>query len=270
MCRLINSRIYCKEKIALVAPFSGAETLHKPFNPYLFHLRASYQDEAAKMVESLATLHITRVALLYQDDAFGRDGLAGFDRTLKALKLAPLVVAKYSRKDLKVDAAVRDIVATKPQAVLMACTPSACANFIKQVRETGARPQFLMLSNVSSGEFFHSLGDDGRGIGVMQVMPYARDVAASVTREFQRVRKGMANPPPESYAALEGFVAAKLLAEGLRRAGPNPTRQKLVSALEGIRNLDLGGVTVSYSPSEHEGSSFVELIVVGKNGAILR
>jgi branched-chain amino acid transport system substrate-binding protein len=259
-----------KAKIPLIAPFSGAATLHKPFNPYVFHLRASYQDEAAKMVESLATLQIKRVAVLYQDDPFGKDGLAGFQRHLQARLLAPLVVAKYDRKDLKIDAAVRDIAAANPQAVLMACTPSACADFIKEMRKTTARPQFLMLSNVNSSEFFSSLGEEGRGIGVMQVMPYPRDVGAPVTREFQRVLKGMANPPRASYAVLEGFVAAKLLVEGLRRAGPNPTRQKLVAALEAMHELDLGGVNIGYSATDHDGSRFVELVVVGKNGAIWR
>ena len=259
-----------KAKVALVAPFSGAQSLRKPFNPYVFHLRASYQDEAAKMVESLATLQIKKVAVLYQDDSFGRDGLAGFERSLDARKLKTLLVAKYDRKDLKVDRAVEAIAATNPQAVLMACTPSACVDFIKQMHKRGLQPQFILLSNVNSDEFFKSLGKDGRGVGVMQVMPFPRDVGASVTREFQKVLKGMANPPPASYATLEGFVAAKLLAEGLRRTGPNPTRQKLISALEAMREVDLGGVTVAYSPTDHEGSSFVELIVVGKNGVFWR
>ncbi len=259
-----------KAKVALVAPFSGAQSLRLPFNPYVFHLRASYQDEAAKMVESLVTLHIKKVAILYQDDSFGKDGLSGFERNLDIRKLKPLVVAKYDRKDLKVNRAVEAIAAVNPQAVLMACTPSACSDFIKQMRKKGLQPQFIMLSNVNSDEFFKSLGPDGRGVGVMQVMPYPRDAGASVTREFQKVLKGMANPPPASYATLEGFVAAKLLAEGLRRAGPNPTRAKLITALETIRDFDLGGVTVSYSPTDHEGSGFVELIVVGKNGVFWR
>lgn len=257
-------------KVALVAPFSGAQSLHHPFNPYVFHLRASYQDEAKKMVESLATLQISKVAVLYQDDAFGRDGLEGFRRSLDTHKLTPLITAKYDRKDLDVGPAVAEIAAARPQAVMMACTPSACADFIRQMRKRGSQPQFLMLSNVNSEEFFRSLGEEGRGIGVMQVMPYPRDVGAMVVREFQRVLKGMPHPPPASYAALEGFVAAKLLAEGLRRAGPAPTREKLVRALEQMREIDLGGVHVGYAPADRRGSQFVELTIIGKNGVIWR
>ncbi|HYD59649.1 MAG TPA: ABC transporter substrate-binding protein [Noviherbaspirillum sp.] len=259
-----------KEKVALVAPFSGAQSLHQPFNPYVFHLRASYQDEAEKMAESLATLQITKVAILYQDDAFGRDGLEGFRRSLDARRLAPLATATYDRKKLDVAPAVAAITAVRPQAVMMACTPSACADFIKQMRQRGEQPQFLMLSNVNSEEFFRSLGETGRGIGVMQVMPYPKDVGAAAVREFQRVLKEMRNPPPASYAALEGFIAAKLLGEGLRRAGPAPTREKLLRALEQMQDVDLGGVRVGYAPMDRRGSRFVELTIIGKNGVIWR
>ncbi len=101
-------------------------------------------------------------------------------------------------------------------------------------------------------------------------MPYPKNYGAGAAREFQSVLKGMAKPPPASYSTFEGFVAAKLLTEGLRRAGPNPTRQKLVAALETLRNFDLGGVRVSYSPTDHDGSNFVEMIMIGKHGSILR
>jgi branched-chain amino acid transport system substrate-binding protein len=257
------------EKVPMIAPFSGGQSLHQPFNPYLFNLRASYQAETAKMIELFGSLGIKKVAILYQDDSFGRDGLAGFQSNLAAHKLSALVTADYDRKDLKVDKAVNAIAAANPQAVLMACTPSACADFVKQMHKKGAHPAFMMLSNVSSETFFESLGDDGRGVSVMQVMPYPKDFAAAATREFQSVLKGMPKPPPSSYSTFEGFVAAKLLTEGLRRAGPNPTRPKLIAALETIRDYDLGGVRVSYSPTNHDGLKFVEMIMIGKHGAIL-
>ncbi|MFZ6768848.1 ABC transporter substrate-binding protein [Undibacterium sp. Di26W] len=259
-----------KYRIPLIAPFSGALSLHQPLQPYVFNLRASYRDEAAKMVDSLADLQIRQIAILHQDDSFGKDGLNGFVNKLGERKLQAAVIAKYDRKDMKLDAAVAQIAATTPQAVLMACTPSACADFIRQMQKTGQKPRFLMLSNVNSDEFFKSLGDNGRGIGVMQVMPYPRDFGIPVVRELQKVLKSIKNPPPLSYAVLEGFVAAKLMAEALRRAGNRPDTQKLSQALENMRQVDLGGVQVSYSAKDHDGSHFVELTIVGKNGAILR
>lgn len=258
------------EKAPMIAPFSGAQSLRKSFNPYLFHLRASYEDETAKIIDSIKVLSLSKVAILYQDDAFAREAVAGFEKHLAARKMKALVHAKYERKDLNIDSALKQIVAVDPQAVLMACTASVCVDFIRQMHKKGYNPRFLMLSNVSSGSFFKALGEDGRGVGVTQVMPYPKDLSATVTREFQRVLKGMPNPPPLSYSTLEGFVAAKLLAEGLRRAGPNPTREKLIAAMEKMRDLDLGGIKISYSPSNHDGSKFVELVVVGINGSIQR
>ncbi|MFZ6845254.1 ABC transporter substrate-binding protein [Undibacterium sp. RuTC16W] len=258
------------EKIPMIAPFSGAQVLHQPLNPYLFHLRASYQDETKKMVETLMPLGISRIAILYQDDSFGKDGLVGFKQSLALNRVKALVEASYDRKDLKIDNAVNLIASANPQAVLMACTPSVCADFVKQVHTRNFYPRFLMLSNVSSDSFFKSLGDDGRGVGIMQVMPYPKDIGVLVVREFQHVLKGMDNPPPISYATLEGFVAAKLLTEGLRRAGPSVNREKLMAAFNSMRNFDLGGVKVTYTPNSHEGSKFVELTVVGKNGVIQR
>ena len=171
---------------------------------------------------------------------------------------------------MKIDEAVNEIAATSPQAVLMACTPSVCADFVKTIHKRGLYPRFLMLSNVSSDSFFKSLSDDGRGVGAMQVMPYPKDISAMAVRELQHVLKGMDNPPPVSYAMLEGFLAAKLLTEALRRAGPSVTREKLLAALNSMRNFDLGGVKVSYTQHMHDGSKFLELTVIGKNGAIQR
>jgi len=262
--------LLAKYAIPLIAPFSGAQSLHQPPHAQVFNLRASYQDEAAKMVDSLADLKISKLAILHQDDSFGKDGLNGFVSNLEKRNMRAAVIARYDRKEMKVDTAVASIAATSPQAVLMACTPAACADFIRQMQKLGQRPQFLMLSNVNSDDFFKSLGAEGRGIGVMQVMPYPRDIGIPVVKELQKALRSSKSPPPLSYAVLEGYVAAKLMAEALRRAGNNPDSKKLLQALESMRDVDLGGVEVSYGPKDHDGSHFVELTIVGKNGVILR
>lgn len=259
-----------KNKIPLVAPFSGSQSLYKPMHPYVFNLRASYQEEAAKIVESVALMQIKNIAILYQDDAFGKDGLAGFEQHLGARNLKAAVIAKYDRKDLNVDAAVATILAANPAAVLMACTPSACADFIKKVKNAGRLPQFMMLSNVNSEEFFTSLGKLGRGVGVIQVMPAPRNIGVPVVREFQHALKAASNPPPVTSAVLEGFIAAKLLAEGIRRSGANLSPQRLVSALESMNDYDLGGITLQYGSTQHNGSNFVELSIIDQNGKMMR
>jgi ABC-type branched-subunit amino acid transport system substrate-binding protein len=152
----------------------------------------------------------------------------------------------------------------------MACSPSACADIIKRVRRSGQAPQFLSLSNVNSSEFMRDLGADGRGVGIMQVMPYPGDLGAAIVREFRRALKETGNPVPLSYPALEGFAAAKLTVQALRQAGPNPSRASMLAALESLHECDLGGIAVRYAPGRHEASRFVELVVIGKNGALWR
>jgi ABC-type branched-subunit amino acid transport system substrate-binding protein len=256
--------------VPIVAPFSGAASLREPFNPYIFHLRASYQDEAGKLVQHLGTLGMTKVAILHQDDTFGKDGLAGFRKHLEAKGVQPAAIASYSRKDLKVDEALKSIAKANPQAVLMACTPKACVDFIKQMRLTGSTAKFYTLSNVNSEEFLSSLGDAGRGVVISQVMPFPWGVDNPLVKEFQAAVKASKNPPPITYGSLEGYAAAKLLVEGLRRAGNAPTREKLMAALEGMKEYDLGGMKLGYGPNDRVGSDFVEITVVGKGGKIVR
>jgi ABC-type branched-subunit amino acid transport system substrate-binding protein len=260
-----------QEKVALIAPFSGAQALHHPYNPYLYNLRASYQDETARMADILTIMALKKVAILYQDDKFGEDGLEGFKRNLERVHIKPLGIVKYDRKDIQVESAVKEIANLHSEAVLMACTPTACVNFIKKMRPlVGLNQWFMTLSNVNSAEFFKELGADGRGVGVVQVMPSPNNYEATVVREFRKVLREMKNPPPASYSVLEGFVAAKLVVEALRRTGPHPTREKLINALNTSGEIDLGGIKLHYSPTNHDGSTFTEMTIVGRNGALLR
>ncbi|HEY8099122.1 MAG TPA: ABC transporter substrate-binding protein [Burkholderiaceae bacterium] len=263
--------IITREKVALIAPFSGAQALHHPFNPYLYNLRATYQDETSRMADILTIMAIKKVAVLYQDDKFGEDGLEGFKKNLERVHINPLGIVKYNRKDLEVNSAVQEISKLHSEAVLMACTPQACVNFIKKMRPiVGLNQWFMTLSNVNSDEFFKALGTDGRGVGVVQVMPSPKNFEATVVREFRRVEREMKNPPPLSYSVLEGFVAAKLVVEALRRTGPHPTRERLIKTLDTSGEIDLGGIKLHYTPTNHDGSEFTEMTVIGKNGALLR
>lgn len=259
-------------KVPLIAPFSGAQSIREPLNPLVVHLRASYQQEAAKIIEQLTTQGIRKIAVLYQDDGFGKDSLAGYEKAMKDRGLAPLAAVKYDRKDLNVTEAVAAIAKTNPQAVVMACTPKACSDFVKQTKKLGQQPQFITLSNVTSDEFVKMLGEDGRGVAVTQVVPNPWSSALPLVKEFQQVVQDTKKSldVKVSYSSFEGFVAAKLAAEGLKRAGPNLTREKFVAALEGMKEVDLGGMTVRYSQTDHTGSDFVEMTVIGKDGKFRR
>jgi ABC-type branched-subunit amino acid transport system substrate-binding protein len=259
-----------RERVPLVAPFTGAESIRSPLNPWVFHLRASYRQEAARLVHQLSSVGVRRMALLHQDDAFGKDALAGFDVALKKAGIVPLATAKYDRKDLDVTGASRVIGQASPDAVLMACSPKACLDFIRQMRAAGHRAQFLTLSNVNSDEFAKGLQGDTRGVVVAQVVPNPWNVGVPLAREFQQAIKETASQVPLSYSSFEGFVAAKLVVTALRRAGPDPTREKFTAALEAMHELDLGGLMVSFSAAEHRGSNFVDLTLVTRDGRYIR
>ena len=256
------------ERIPLIAPFSGSSTLR--LNPQVFHLRASYAQEAAKLVEHLSTTGVNKIAILYQDDAFGKNGMTAFQTALKAREISPVAIAKFDRRDTKVDAAVKaaakEIAAARPDAVLMACGAKLCVDFIKQLRATDQLIQFLTLSNVNSAEFAQDLKGDGHGVIVAQVVPYPWSRIIPLSREFQQVLKDSGSQVPLSYASFEGFIAAKLVVTALQRTGTDLTRKKFLSAMEDMGEVDLGGMTLRYSQKSHEGSDFVDLSMVGKQG----
>lgn len=263
-----------RERTPLIAPFSGSSSLREPFNPQVFHLRASYEQEAAKLVEHLSTVSIHKIAILYQDDAFGKNGMAAFQAALTARGLSPVSVAKFDRREAKVDAAikaaVKEVSDVRPDAVLMACGAKLCVDFIKQVQAKGRRTQFLTLSNVNSAEFAQDLKGDGHGVVVAQIVPYPWSPIVALSREFQQVLKDTGSQVPLSYASFEGFIAAKLTVMALQRAGPELTRERFVAAIESMEEVDLGGMTMRFSRKNHKGSSFVDLTLIGKEGKYVR
>lgn len=249
-------------KVPLVAPITGAAVLHGPDTDFVYNLRASYADEAQKIVQQIVTMGITRVAVFYQEDAFGRELKAGFESAITANKMTAVASAGFRREDMKVEAAVEKIAATNPQAVLMACAPKGCSVFIKSMRARGQHPQFITVSNVNTQQFFTELAGECRGVAISQVVPHPTNLGSPVVNEFHNARKGMEPPPPLNYAAMEGFLNAKLLVEGLKKAGANPTPTKLAAAFDGFRELDLGGVTIGYTHRDRAAPKFVELTVL--------
>lgn len=269
---LLKNNVLAEAGIALLAPWSGAPELREPNQPNLFHIRAGSADEGAKMVEQLYTLGMRRFAVLHQDDAFGRAGLAGVESGVKRKGLKTVAVGKYPpRKPDDVDAAVATIGAASPEAVILVATSPAATAFAKKLRAAGNRAQLFTMSSTSFKTLVNNLGEDGaRGIGIAQVMPFPYTPTTPIAREF---RQAMATYAPDKYvshASMESFVAAKVLVEAIRRAGPNPTRQKVIAALDKLKSYDLGGFRIGFSPDNHQGSTFVEITVIGQNGKLRR
>jgi branched-chain amino acid transport system substrate-binding protein len=261
--------IFTSAKVPLVAPSTGAQSMYTPVNPYLFPVRPSYHAETGKIIEQLNAMALKRIAIFYSDDSFGKDGLAGYQAAMQKIGLTPVAVANYPRGTTKVEEAVKTIWAAKPHAVVMVSAANAGVAFIKQTRKLGPGPQFVLLSNVSSQAFIKDLGDDGRGVAVSQVSPYPFAATTPLVKEFHSAMKQYGKAEV-SYSSLEGYIAARVMCEGLKRAGRQLTREKFISAMESMHSFDLGGVKASYSPTDRTGTNFVELTIIGKNGRFVK
>jgi len=269
--KLLSDGVLDAGGIALVAPYTGGEVLRSPFNPWIFHVRAGYADEAEHMVKQVTTLGMKRVAVMYQDDAFGKAGLAGVEAALASRQLKLAVAAPYERNTDKVDEAVRLINASDAQAVIMISVNRSTAAFAKRYREAGGGAQLYNISVVDPAELVKLAGlQNVHGLGISQVVPYPYSPNLAVVREYQAALKKYAPQESVNYTSFEEFLGAKVLVEGLRRAGPNPTRAKVLKALESLERLDLGGTTVAYSASNRIGSRSVEVTVIGGSGRLMK
>ena len=256
-------------QIPLVGPSTGAMALHQPVNPWVFNVRATYQREAAKAIEHLATIGITRIAVLETDDSFGADSAAGARQGFERTKLQPVLQEKFPRDKPDFGPLAQRVRSADAQAVLVIGSAGNTANAVQAIRAAGSRAQVVTLSNNASDGFIRLLGEHARGVIVTQVFPNERSVSYALIKEARDLAaaKGMDGVSP---AMMEGFAAAKVLVEGLRRAGPRPTPTGLRDALESIRGFDLGGLSVSYSRDNHTGLDFADLSIIDATGRFRR
>lgn len=258
-----------KHGVALVGPSTGAMVLHQPVQKHIFNVRATYQREAEKAVTHLTSMGISRIGIVYADDSFGADGVVGAQKGLTAAKLQAVVIEKFNRAQPDFGPIAPKVLQSNAQAVVMVASGQAVLDGVKAFRAAGSKAQFVTLSNNASSGFAKSLGDNGRGVIVTQVFPYERSIAYPMVKEALDLvkAKGTGELSP---AMLEGFAAAKVLVEGLQRAGAKPSRGKLQAALEGIRKLDIGGLEVGYSPDDHTGLDFADLSIISTDGKFRR
>ncbi|HEY8099423.1 MAG TPA: ABC transporter substrate-binding protein [Burkholderiaceae bacterium] len=254
--------------VPLIAPSTGASVFHSPVNRYLFNVRAKYRDEVSKGVEQFTTIGFKNIGLLHVDDTFGNDALIGFKNTMETRKLSPAIIMKFDRVKPEFDAAVSSVMKVNPQALIIVGSAASTAKFIHEFRLKGSQTMLMTLSNNSSDAFVTALGKDGRGVIVSQVTPAPHLSTTLLGQEFKQAAQD--THIASSYAAMEGFVSAKVLVEGLRRAGRNLTRESLINGLESIGHHDMGGMMLSYGPDNHSGSDYVELTIIDKYGRFIR
>jgi branched-chain amino acid transport system substrate-binding protein len=257
-----------KDKVPFIAPFTGAMALRDPFNKYAFHVRASYNDETGLIVKQLTGLGLKKIAVFYQNDAYGKAGLDGVTLALGAQNLKPVAQATVERNTVNVAAAVKTLVAAGPDAVVQIGAYKACAAFIREARKAGYGGTFYNVSFVGTQALADELGKDGAGVVVSQVMPSPYNTARPIAREFVDAVKAAGKDAQANFSSMEGYVAAKVLVDGLKRGGAKISRESLIAGLEGMGGQSLGGFSVSFSPTDHVASSFVELSMLTGDGRV--
>ena len=258
-----------KAQIPFIAPFTGAKALREPAQKNVFHLRASYNDEIEVIVKQLTNLGLNKIAVFYQNDAYGQSGLDGVTQALAAHNLKPVGQATVERNSQDVDAAVKALLATAPDAIIQVSVYKSCAAFIRTARKAGYGGTFYNLSFVGTQALVDELGRDGAGVVVTQVVPSPYTATRAITREFAEAVKKTGGAVQVNFSSMEGFLAAKLATEGLRRAGGKAlTREGLIAGIESIGRQSFGGFDVHMSPSVHVASRFVELSMLTGDGRV--
>ncbi len=256
-------------KVPFFAPFTGAEVLRTPFNRYAIHVRASYFEETAAIVRQVTGTGIRRVSVFYQNDAYGKAGLEGVTRALKELDLEPASTGSFERNTVEVGKALTDILAGRPEAIVQIGAYKACATFIRQARQGGFAGNLYNVSFVGTQALLDELGASARGVVVSQVMPFPYSPVTPIASEYLSAVRSKQGLRP-NYSGIEGYVAAKVFTEAVRKAGRNLTREGFIGAIQTLRNLDLGGFPIDFGPNKHTGSRFVELTLLTPDGRIRR
>ncbi len=256
------------EKIPVVGLFTGAQMLYEPLKHYVVNVRASYYDETREQVDKLWEANIRKIGVIYQDDAFGKTVLDGMKLALQKHNSAPVATGTFPRNTLDVEEGLKSVMAARPQAVVVVGPYAPVAAIVKQAHAAGWRPQFLTVSFVGTEEFIKEAGPDAEGTIITQVVPpYDRTDYPTVALYRKYLTKYYPDVKP-SFVSLEGFVDAMVVVEGLKRAGKDVTREKFISGIESIHELNVGlgsKLLLAYGPKDHKGFDDVYPTVV-KNG----
>lgn len=257
-----------ENKLPLIAPATGAASLREPTQPWVFHLRASYQKEAERVVKHLAGIGVKRMTIVHVSDPFGNDAAKGAIKGLDDIKLRAMSNLRYDRNKPDLAPTMQAIAKAGIEAVVLIGPAYAVVEGVNALRAAGSTAHVATLSNNASSDFVKQMGENARGVVVTQLFPYERSTSNPMVREALGLAKA-AGRSELTPAQLEGFAAAKLVVETLKHAGKDITRESFTKALENAR-VDLGGLQVHYSEKDHNGLEFTDVSIVGPDGKFWR
>ena len=254
-----------KYGVPFLGPFTGADPM-RVFNRHVYNMRASYADELEKIVEHFVPLGVKRFSVVYYDDIVGRENFSAVERALKKRSLEPVSIAAFKdRAKPDIEGGVAAIAKGSPDVVILTTLYKASADFVKLARKSDVAAQVVSNSFPGASPLAKELGKEGAGVIVATVVPPPTKRSLPIVHEYQAAIEKHSGKKEFSFTSLESYIGAKVAVQALRRAGPNPTRESFMRELDALRDFDAGGYTVSFSPTNHNGSSFVELTVIGKD-----
>lgn len=253
-------------KVPYIGPFTGAEFLRNPFNRYVVNIRSSYFQETEAWIEHLSNdLGITRIAILYQDDAFGLSGLTGVKKAMDKRNLQLVAEGTFKRNTTAIKSALLEIMKGQPQAVVTVGPYKPIAEFIKLARQLKFDPTFVAISFVGSDSLAQELGNQGAGVVISQVVPFPGDKSLRVVAAYQTALAAVNAKSKPGFVSLEGYLVGELVVEALKRIPGEPTREAFLDAIERAP-FDLGGVKLTFSADRNQGSNQVYFTVLQGDG----
>jgi branched-chain amino acid transport system substrate-binding protein len=267
---IIRQEMLVKSKIAMIAHVGSQDA------PHFYPVRAGYTDEVRRILDDMKSSQRKRVALVYVNQAFGPPMFKLAMETAPGVGLDVVATGVFESAPDKLDAGIEAVAtrvaAAKPDAVFLMAGGQGAYRFLKRYKEIYRDfVQFYALSPADHFGLIKVAGlESAQGVIISQCVPHPRNSTLAIVREYQKMMKEYAPKEPPSFYGLEGFMGAKIVVEGLRRAGANPTREKVLAALDTMQDFDLGDFTVSYTPARRVGSKLVDLTIIGRNGDLFR
>jgi branched-chain amino acid transport system substrate-binding protein len=253
--------------VPFIGPFTGAAFLRAPDLHNVVNIRASYGAEAEAWIKHLTEdLHVKNIAIFYQDDSFGRDGLAGVKLALEKRGMELTAEGTFERNTRAVGSALRTLKRAEPEAVVMVGTYGPCAEFIKLAHRSGFNPIFVNISFVGANALAKELGPEGEGVIVSQVVPFPWDTSVKVVADYQAAEKALDSHMKPEFVSLEGYLSGRLVAAALEITGPNPTRADMLRLINDVGRFDISGNIMTFGPKTQDAPSKVFLTVIRRDG----
>lgn len=253
-------------KVPFFAPFTGADTIRKQ-NEFVYTVRATYADEIEKVITFWGNLGNTKVTVLHYDDTVGKQNFETVATVLKKFNRTPVSVAIKRNVDIT-EANVKEVIAADPNVLVVTTLYAPAAQLVKKLREANRAVMVTSLSFAGASQLAKALGPHAAGVSVALTVPTPRSNGVPVVKECNDAWAAAAQPAPISVTALEACIAAKVLVEGMKRAGRDLSRASLHRSLSGLGRYDAGGYVVDFKPNFRHGGSYVGMALLRPNGEV--